>query len=115
MYGNNVYAASRVPGESKAKWKGRKGASLYAALNMVEKALERSGAELFGRIIMVEMTADDISAIEADQVPGARFRGQYRNEKDFGKFDFDKVVPGRRVKSQAMSDGVKNTLKDGLA
>ena len=62
-----------------------------------------SGAELFGRVILVEMTADDISAIESDQVPGARFRGQYRNEKDTGKFDFDKVAAGPSGPVAAMS------------
>ena len=76
----------------------------------VQTAIERQGAELFGRVTLGELTADDISTIEAGQAPGARFRGQYRVEKDFGKFDFDKCKPGVPVRHQDMPSGVRDVL-----
>ena len=89
VYGRTVYAASRGRDATKATWRQRSYDSVADALNVVEAAINREDVQQFGRAILVELTADDISTIEAGGNPGARFRGQYRNEKDFGKFDFD--------------------------
>jgi hypothetical protein len=90
VYGSTLYAASRSAGESKAGWKPRKTPSVHDALDLIDEITDRVDTKVFGRPILVELKADDISALEAGQVPGARFRGQYRVEKEFGKFDFSK-------------------------
>ena len=89
VVGSNVYAASRAKGASKANWRHRKGGSLEAALSFIDGVLSRPGVTLFGRPMLVELEADSVSQIEEGQIPAARFRGVYRIERDFGKYDFE--------------------------
>ena len=49
--------------------------------------------KLFGRVLFVELEADSVAQIEEGQLPAARFRGQYRIEQDFGKYDFARRRP----------------------
>jgi hypothetical protein len=104
VYGPHVYAAARVAGQSKATWRGRSYGTTFDALQTVEKLLNAPGTEVFGRVVLVEMSADDISAVESGQVPPARFKGQYRVEKDFGKFDFARLEPGKPLPCRDLPD-----------
>ncbi|HEY9378936.1 MAG TPA: hypothetical protein VIQ02_17815 [Jiangellaceae bacterium] len=88
VVGEHVYLSHREKGMTKANWRHKKGSSLEAALKFIDATMAREGVELYGRILLVELEADSISQIEAGQLPSARFRGQYRIEKDFGKYEF---------------------------
>lgn len=105
VVGRHVYAASKTIGQTKAHWKVRDMANTVDALNVIEKMADRSNVEPFGTYVFVELAADDLATIESGQAPGARFRGQYRLERDFGKFDFEKVSPSRVVISKPLHDG----------
>lgn len=88
----HVYAYSRSVGDTRANWRHRDVKSLQNALETVQKALDRPNVKLFGHPVLVELTSDDLSAIEEGGMPPARFRGQYRIEKDFGRYDFEMDV-----------------------
>jgi hypothetical protein len=88
VVGSNVYAYSRTTGDTRANWRRREAASLHAALNLVQSAINKPTVKLFGHPVLVELTAADLSQIEEGGIPEARFRGQYRIEKDFGRYDF---------------------------
>lgn len=92
VYGNKVYASSRPVGTTKANWKFRVVESPRKALEMIDRIVDDTKTVVYGRPVLVEMKADDISAIESGQIPGARFRGQHRVERDFGKYDFGSEV-----------------------
>lgn len=99
----HIYVYNRSAGETRANWRIRTEESLLAALMVVEEAMSRPTVQLFGHPVLVELTADDVSAVESGAMPPARFRGAYRIERDFGRFDFEmpvtsKEMPARLVK-----------------
>jgi hypothetical protein len=85
----HVAAYARTVGESRANWKRRDMASLQAALETVQSAIDKPNVKVFGHPVLVELQADDLSSLEEGGMPPARFRGQYRIEKDFGRYDFE--------------------------
>jgi hypothetical protein len=101
IYGNHMFAASRLADATKATWKSRDVESLQHALDAVQDTLAKPNAKLHGRILLVEMKADDISTLEAGEVPGARFRGQYRNDKLVGKYNWETDIQGEGMSAQA--------------
>ena len=92
VVGTHVYAYSRTNGDARANWRPRTSTSLQGALNVVQSVVNKPNVRLFGHPVLVELTADDLSQIEAGGMPGARFRGSYRIERDFGRYDFAKDV-----------------------
>lgn len=92
VVGPNIYASSRSKGMTKANWRHRKVESVEKVLSFLDGVLTRPEVKLFGRPLLVELEADSVSQIEADQMPAARFRGQYRVERDFGKYEFGQVI-----------------------
>lgn len=92
LVGQNLYASSRPKGATKANWRHKKVASLEEVLLFLDKVLARPSIKLFGRVLLVELEADSVAQIEEGQLPTARFRGQYRIEKDFGKYEFGTYV-----------------------
>jgi len=92
VVGPNLYASARPKGATKANWRHKRVDSLEKVLTFLDGVLNRPGIKLFGRPLLVELEADSVSQVEADQIPAARFRGQYRIERDFGKYDFTKPV-----------------------
>lgn len=88
----HVYGYSRNVGDARANWKHRTVASLADALTVVQTAISKDNVRMFGHPVMVELTADDLSSVESDQMPAGRFRGQYRIERDFGRYDFEMEV-----------------------
>jgi hypothetical protein len=108
----SIYVYNRGVGETRANWKIRKTPSLHSALNLVQEAINKPSVKVFGHPILVELTADDLSAVESGAMPPARFRGQYRIERDYGRYDFEmaitsKAVPARLVK--LLTDGFVTT------
>lgn len=90
--GPNLYASSRAKGMTKANWRHRKVDSLEKVLTFLDEVLTRPNVKLLGRPLLVELEADSVSQVEAGQMPAARFRGQYRTEKDYGKYEFGDPV-----------------------
>lgn len=88
VVGPHVYLSHREKGMVKANWRHKAGASLEAALRFIDKTLARDNVHLYGRVLLVELEADSVSQIETGQLPSARFRGQYRIERDYGKYEF---------------------------
>ena len=109
VYDQFVYAATRTADQDKmSAWRPRKCSSLAHALNIVQDQITRETSKVYGRILLVELKPDDVSAIEAGQVPGARYRGQYRIERDFDKFDFDRDIDS--LPSEAWTEQALNRL-----
>lgn len=92
VVGANVYAYSRTTGDTRANWRRRTTGSLHEALRLVQVALDKPTVKMFGHPVLVELTAADLSQIETGGIPEGRFRGQYRIEKDFGRYDFKMPV-----------------------
>ena len=88
----HVYVYNRSAGDSRANWRQRDVASLDEALKVVQATIDKPQVKIFGHPVLVELSADDLSAVEAGQMPPGRFRGQYRIERDFGRFDFEMDV-----------------------
>ena len=88
VVGQHVWLSHREKGMSKATWRHKAGSSLESALVFIDNTMQREGVELYGRVLLVELEADSVSQIETGQLPGARFRGQHRIERDYGKYDF---------------------------
>lgn len=109
VVGDNVYAYGRNAGDSRANWKQRKTTSLEQSLAIVQAALDKSNVRLFGHPVLVELTADDLSAIEEGGMPPARFRGEYRIQREFGKYDFT-----IEVFSKALPASFVGTLRTGF-
>ena len=102
VVGEHVYLSHREKGMAKANWRHKKGSSLEAALRFVEATMGRDDIELYGRVLLVELEADSVSQIESGQLPTARFRGQYRIERDFGKYDFGGDIKSEPVGADAL-------------
>jgi hypothetical protein len=94
---NHLYTYNRNVGDTRANWRHRKVTSLAAALTVVQNVIDKDTVQMFGTPILVELTPDDVSAVETGQMPPARFRGQYRLERDFGKYDFKMEVKSANV------------------
>jgi hypothetical protein len=88
VVGPHVYVYNRSVGDSRANWRTRTTTSLADALLVVQKSIDKDIVQVIGHPVLVELTPDDVSAVESDQLPPARFRGQYRIERDFGRYDF---------------------------
>ena len=97
VVGTHVYGYSRSNGDARANWRHRTAKTLQATLETVQKAIDRPNVKLFGHPVLVELTADDLSAIESGGMPPARFRGQYRIEKDFGRYDFEMEIVSANI------------------
>lgn len=93
----HIYVYNRSAGDSRANWRIRDEATLADALLVVQEALNRPNVRLFGHPVLVELTADDLSAVESGAMPPARFRGAYRIERDFGRFDFTMDVVSKPI------------------
>lgn len=103
IVGPHIYVYNRAAGDTRANWKMRTEASLLAALQLVQAAIDKPSVKMFGHPVLVELTADDLSAIESGALPPARFRGVYRIERDFGRYDFEmdvvsKPIPNKLIK-----------------
>jgi len=92
VVGPHIYVYNRANGDTRANWKMRTEPTLLAALQLVQAALDKPSVKLFGHPVLVELTADDLSAIESGSLPPARFRGTYRIERDYGRYDFEMEV-----------------------
>jgi len=88
----HLYVYNRSVGDARANWKLRTEESLAHALTLVQSSLAKANVKMFGHPVLVELTADDLSAVESGQMPPARFRGAYRIERDFGRYDFEMDV-----------------------
>jgi len=88
----HIYVYNRSAGDTRANWRIRNEPSLADALMVVHEALNRPNVHLFGHPVLVELTADDLSAVESDAMPPARFRGAYRIERDYGRYDFTMAI-----------------------
>ena len=88
VVGANLYVYSRSAGDTRANWRSRTTPSLEAALKAVQVTVDKPSVKVFGHPVLVELTADDVSAVESGALPPARFRGQYRIERDYGRYDF---------------------------
>lgn len=108
VVGCYVYAYSRTVGDARANWRRREAPTLQAALATVQSALNRPNVKLFGHPVLVELTADDLSAIEEGGMPPARFRGEYRIQKQFGRYDFEMPVVSKPVTQLAALLGLRN-------
>jgi hypothetical protein len=108
VVGSNVYAYSRTTGDSRANWRRRETQSLEAAVRMVQAALDRENVRMFGHPVLVELTAADLSQVESGGIPEGRFRGQYRIEKDFGRYDFK-----MDIRSTELPLGLTQALRKG--
>ena len=84
----HLYTYNRMNGDARANWRYRKTVDLAMALGTVQATISKSNVRVLGHPVLVELTADDLSAVETYQMPPARFRGQYRIERDFGRYDF---------------------------
>lgn len=84
----NIYVYNRSAADARANWRLRREESLAAALGVVQQALGKNNVRMFGHPVLVELTADDLSAVESGAMPPGRFRGQYRVERDYGRYDF---------------------------
>ena len=93
----HIYVYNRSAGETRANWRIRTESSLAAALLVVQEAMNRPTVKPFGHPVLVELTADDISAVESGAMPPARFRGAYRIERDFGRYDFEMEVTSKPI------------------
>lgn len=105
---SNVYAYSRTAGDARANWRRREASSLRHALEIVQSALDRDNVQLFGHPVLVELTAADLSQVESGGIPEGRFRGQYRIEKDFGRYDFE-----MEIRSTPLPDVLVEALRKG--
>ena len=103
----HIYVYNRSAGDTRANWRIRTEQSLAHALMVVHEALNRPNVRLFGHPVVVELTADDLSAVESGAMPPARFRGAYRIERDFGRYDF--VMP---VTSKPLPAKMEKLLSD---
>ena len=103
-----VSAYSRTNGDTRANWRRRDTESLHASLLLIQAAIARPGVQVFGHPVLVELTPADLSAIEEGGMPQARFRGQYRIEKDFGRYDFE-----MEIVSAAIPASLQRMLIDG--
>lgn len=115
VIGPHLYAYNRSLGDSRANWRQRTTASLQAALNVVQTAINKPTVKVFGHPVLVELQADDLSAIEDGGLPPARFRGQYRIEKDFGRYDFKMEVVSADLPTslvQALRQGFVTTTPE---
>jgi hypothetical protein len=92
IVGTHVYSYNRSAGDARANWRGRNVASLADALMLVQAAIDKPAVKILGHPVLVELTPDDVSAVESGQLPPGRFRGQYRIERDFGRYDFEMDV-----------------------
>jgi hypothetical protein len=113
----NVYAYSRSAGDARANWRRREASSLRHALETVQSALERDNVKLFGHPVLVELTATDLSQVESGGIPEARFRGEYRIQKDFGRYDFNMEIcsaPLPEVLVQALRKGYVTARPDAV-
>lgn len=104
-----VVGYSRTKGDARANWRRRDAASLHAALLIVQTAIDKPGVRVFGHPILVELTAADLSTLEEGGMPQARFRGQYRIEKDFGRYDFEMPIVTAEIPA-----AVQRVLQDGF-
>jgi hypothetical protein len=84
----HVYYYNRANGDTRANWRYKKTADLLSALSTVQATIAKPNVKVLGHPVLVELQADDLSAVETGQMPPARFRGQYRIERDFGRYDF---------------------------
>jgi len=109
IVGRNVYAYSRSNGDARANWRRRETPSLAHALGIVQTALDRANVQLFGHPVLVELTAADLSQVESGGIPEGRFRGQYRIEKDFGRYDFE-----MQIVTQPLPTVLVNALRKGF-
>jgi hypothetical protein len=92
VVGTNLYAYSRLAHEARANWRRREVPSLAHALTSVQTFIDRPNVTVLGHPVLVELTSDDLSNIESKAMPPARFRGQTRIERDFGRYDFKMPV-----------------------
>jgi hypothetical protein len=92
VIGTHIYVYNRTNGDARANWRHRDTTSLAEALTVVQKAIDKPNVKVFGHPVLVELAADDLSAVETGQMPPGRFRGQYRIERDFGRYDFEMDV-----------------------
>ena len=67
----------------------------------MQVALDKPNVQLFGHPVLVELTAADLSQIEEGNIPEGRFRGQYRIEKDFGRYDFEMDIASQPLPAGA--------------
>jgi hypothetical protein len=109
VVGRHVYAYSRNNGDARANWRRRDTSSLHQSLHLVQVALDKPNVQLFGHPVLVELTAADLSQIEEGNIPEGRFRGQYRIEKDFGRYDFE-----MEIASQPLPAALVRTLRQGF-
>lgn len=92
VVGGYVYVYSRNTGDARANWRTRETPDVASALLIVQAAIDKDAVKIYGHPVLVELTADDISAVESGQIPPARFRGEYRIQRDYGRYDFAKPV-----------------------
>ncbi len=102
IVGTNLYAYSRLSSESRANWRRREVPSLAHGLTSVQTFIDRANVTVLGHPVLVELTSDDLSTIEAGQMPAARFRGQTRIERDFGRYDFKMPVTSTPMTPRAV-------------
>lgn len=92
VVGGYVYVYNRSTGDARANWRSRETPDVASALLVVQTAIDKPNVKVFGHPVLVELTPDDVSTVEAGQIPPARFRGEYRIQRDFGKYDFEMPV-----------------------
>lgn len=97
IVGEHVYSYGRSVGDTRANWKHRTTGDLVHSLRVVQNAISKDNVRIFGHPVLVELTSDDLSAIESDAMPPGRFRGQYRIERDFGRYDFEMPVVSAEI------------------
>jgi hypothetical protein len=103
VIGEHLYVYNRSQGDARANWRHRSVASLEVALQTVQTALSKGTVKLLGHPVLVELTADDLSAVETNQMPPSRFRGQSRISREFGTYDFDGEVTSKPMPSTITS------------
>jgi hypothetical protein len=106
----NLYVYNRQKGDLRANWRRRVVMNLATALGTVQAAIDKPTVKVLGHPVLVELTADDWSAAEGDAMPPARFRGQSRIQKQFGRYEFEGPV-----QSIPVSDAAVRLLRDGFA
>jgi uncharacterized Zn finger protein (UPF0148 family) len=108
VIGEHLYAYNRQNGDTRANWRHRVVASLADALGAVQAALDKPSVKLFGHPVMVELTPDDLSAVETNQMPPSRFRGESRIARSFERYDFD---PDTAVESLPVPSSLTKMLR----
>jgi hypothetical protein len=84
----SLFAYSRSAGDSRANWRQRDFPDTATSLRHVQNIIDRENVMLIGHPVLVELTSDDLSSMETGNMPPARFRGQTRIERGYGKYDF---------------------------